>query len=36
MGFQRNEIIEALKKIPQENLTIEQKIRQLLKLLGAN
>jgi holliday junction DNA helicase RuvA len=34
MGFTQSEIIESLKKIPKKALTVEQKIRETLKLLG--
>jgi len=34
MGFDRNEIREAIKKLDDKDVTVEQKIRHALKLLG--
>ena len=34
MGFDRHEIREAIKKLDAKDLSVEQKIRHALKLLG--
>ncbi len=34
MGFVRNEVITIIKKIPAKTVTLEQKLREALKLLG--
>ena len=34
MGFVKNEIITIIKKIPAKAVTLEQKLREALQLLG--